>query len=95
MKTALLLIAATAVCTNGAHARPPQPLLTVPFEVAGEKIFLKARVNGSEELDLQFDTGAGSTVINEATAKSLGLVASGETKNEGAAGSASRQGPGG
>jgi len=50
---------------------------------------MKARVNGSEEINLQFDTGAGSTVIDAVTAESLKLVVSGETTNEGAAGSAS------
>ena len=50
---------------------------------------MKARVNGSEEINLQFDTGAGSTAIDDTTAANLKLVVSGETKNEGAAGSGS------
>jgi hypothetical protein len=50
---------------------------------------VKARVNGSEELNLQFDTGAGSTVIDDSTAAALKLVATGSTMNEGAAGSGS------
>jgi len=50
---------------------------------------MKARVNGSEEINLQFDTGAGSTVIDDSTAFRLRVAISGETKNEGAGGSAS------
>ena len=50
---------------------------------------MKARVNGSEEINLQFDTGAGSASIDDTTAEKLELVPSGETRNEGAAGSAS------
>jgi len=57
--------------------------------LVGEKIFIKARVNDSGEINVQFDTGAGSTVIDVATAEALKLVASGATTNEGAAGSVS------
>jgi hypothetical protein len=87
MKKTLLLITVILICVNSAVRS--QPLATVPFELVGEKIFMKARVNGSEEINLQFDTGAGSTVIDGATAEKLKLVVSGETKNEGAAGSIS------
>lgn len=89
MKKSLLVITVILICVNSAQARRPQPLATVPFELVGEKIFMKARVNGSEEINLQFDTGAGSTVIDGTTAEKLKLVVSGETKNEGAAGSVS------
>jgi hypothetical protein len=82
-----LLLGSCFLCLDSAFAQRQPPLGSVPFELVGEKIFMKARVNGSEELNLQFDTGAGSTVIDDSTAQKLGLVFSGETNNEGAAGS--------
>src|SRR5882672_10928085 len=85
----MLFSAAPAGASHQLGSQERQPLATVPFELVGEKIFMKARVNGSEEINLQFDTGAGSTVIDAVTAESLKLVVSGETTNEGAAGSAS------
>jgi hypothetical protein len=86
-RPALHFLAALPFLAAPAGASPP--LARVPFEVVGEKIFMKARVNGSEEINLQFDTGAGSTVIDDSTAFRLRVAISGETKNEGAGGSAS------
>lgn len=85
----LLFLAAPAGASHTPWSSGRQPLATAPFELVGEKIFLKARVNGSEEINLQFDTGAGSTVIDDSTAQKLKLVVSGTTTNEGAAGSIS------
>lgn len=88
--TKMLAITATiCIFPSSAFAQKQKPLATVPFELTCEKIFLKARVNGSEEISLQFDTGAGSTAINSATAEEIKLVATGKTRNEGAAGSIS------
>jgi hypothetical protein len=89
MKKTLFLITLIFVGINPALAQKQQPLASIPFELVGEKIFIKARVNGSGEINLQFDTGAGSTVIDDSTAQKLKLVVSGETKNEGSGGSAS------
>lgn len=89
MKNIPVLITTICICFTSAFAQKQKPLVTVPFDLVGEKIFMKARVNGSEEINLQFDTGAGSTVIDNTTAEKLKLVVSGETRNEGAAGSAS------
>lgn len=89
LKKILLLMTAILVCCDSTRAGQQRTLATVPFELIGEKIFMKARVNGAEEINLQFDTGAGSTVIDDTTAERLNLVVSGATKNEGAAGSVS------
>jgi len=85
----LLFLPAPASASRPRGSPGRQPIVTVPFELVGEKIFLKARVNGSEEINLQFDTGAGSTVVDDSTAQRLKLVITGETTNEGAAGSGS------
>lgn len=89
MRQGFLLIAGLFLWAAPVEAQTSQPLAVAPFELIGEKIFLKARVNGSPVLNLQFDTGAGSSVIDDSTAARLGLVVSGETTNEGAAGSGS------
>jgi hypothetical protein len=85
----LFPIATICICFGSAFAQRQKPLASVRFELVREKIFVKARVNGSKDINLQFDTGAGSASIDDSTAEKLKLVASGETKNEGAAGSAS------
>ena len=86
MKRFLVLLAVLWVCPPPASASPQKPLASVPFELVGEKIFMKARINGSAEINLQFDTGAGSTVIDSAAAVALGLTTRGQTQNEGAGG---------
>ena len=90
MRKAILFVAGLLLSgASPATVRTSQPLAITPFELVGEKIFLKARVNGSSALNLQFDTGAGSSVIDDSTAARLGLAVSGQTTNEGAAGSVS------
>ena len=82
MKNLLVLITTIHICFGSAFAQKQKPLASVPFELVREKIFMKARVNGSEEINLQFDTGAGSASIDDTTAEKLKLVASGETKTK-------------
>ena len=77
------------ICLGTAYAQRQKPFATIPFELVGEKIFMKAKVNGSENINLQFDTGAGSASIDDNTAERLHIAATGKTTNEGAAGSAS------
>lgn len=89
MKKAIVLISLICICLTPALAGTQKPLTSVPFELEGEKTFIKGRVNGSEEINLLFDTGAGASVIDETTAARLGLVASGQTVNEGSGSSSS------
>jgi hypothetical protein len=74
---------------NSAPARPGQVLsgfrftsgdnaLNIPFELYGNTILLKVRINKSEPLSFMFDTGAGASVLNASRAKTLGLK--GQTK---------------
>ncbi len=64
--------------TQGATA-----LATVPIELVGGYIFLSARIDESEKLNLLFDTGATSLVLDSAAAEQLGLVATPITRNYG------------
>ena len=46
----------------------------VPVEMNGNSLFLQARVNGSEPRWFILDTGAGVTLLNTTTVRSLGLT---------------------
>jgi predicted aspartyl protease len=48
-------------------------LVSVPFELYGDHIFVKVNVDGSDPQDFIFDTGDGLTVLDIDVAKSLGL----------------------
>ncbi|MEO0473844.1 MAG: retropepsin-like aspartic protease, partial [Bacteroidota bacterium] len=63
-----------------------QPIATVAFELEGEHMFIKLRVNDSEELDFIFDTGAGGSAINATTARRLNLSNRKKKMASGAAG---------
>src|SRR5437763_6458140 len=60
----------------------------IPFTIANNLVVLKASVNGSTPAWFIFDTGAESTIIDAALAKSLSLKQSGTTVGTGSAGSA-------
>jgi hypothetical protein len=63
-----------------------EPLTKIPFELFGEHIFIKIRINNSQELDFIFDTGDGLTVLDIDKAAQLGLVAEGVVKKTSAGG---------
>ena len=69
-----------------AHAQKTAPIAKIPFTLEGNHVFIQLQVNDSETLDFIFDTGAGSTVINSATAEALGLVGSNTVVTRGASG---------
>ncbi len=46
---------------------------TVPFQFVGNKIIVRARMNGGQPRDIIVDTGAEQTVISESTASDLKL----------------------
>ena len=92
----LALIAIVALCAavDGQDARREaaakqgagQTVAQIPFELNGNQIFLRTRVNGSEPLWFGLDTGASGSVINTATAEALGLKMEGGGRTTGAGG---------
>ena len=48
---------------------------TIPFRLERDKVIIRARVNGSEPLDLVVDTGAEQMVLSQRTAQEVGLRA--------------------
>lgn len=54
-----------------------QALTVIPFELHGNHIFIKIKVNQSEPLDFIFDTGAAATLISQQKAKKLKLSSDG------------------
>lgn len=92
----LAFVAFVALCavvrgqeaTREPAAKPSasQAVAHVPFELNGNQIFLRARVNGSEPLWFGLDTGAGVTVVNTPTAAALGLKFEGSSQTRGTGG---------
>ena len=78
-----MLTAVSLLLSCGAAEAPTR----IPFEITGYHVFIDVEVEG-EALSFAFDTGAGGVALNEATARRLGLEASGSTSVTGAAGSA-------
>ncbi len=74
--TFLCLVAGTMVYAQTA-------VTSIPFELFGDHIFIKASVDGSEPLDFIFDTGSGITVIDREVADGLDLVQKEVLLNEG------------
>jgi hypothetical protein len=70
-------IALGLVCWSPASAgralQAPRRPATFPFEFYRNAIWIEGRVNGSRPLHVQFDTAAGSCVLNRSIAGELGL----------------------
>lgn len=49
------------------------PAATIPFELYGDHIFIKLKVNNSRDLDFIFDSADALAVLNEKVAKEIGL----------------------
>jgi len=71
----------------GVFAQGQEPIQSIPFEVFGDHIFIKVKVDGSEPLDFIFDTGDGLTVISDQIASNLNLSANHKVKKTSAGGS--------
>ncbi len=56
---------------------------TVPFRVVDEKVVVRAKLNGREDVDFALDTGAEHTVVTVKTAQRLGLRVMGNTISAG------------
>ena len=81
MKSLLSLLFVVSVLFG--HAQTP--ITTIPFELYGDHIIIKASVDDSRPLDFIFDSGSGFTVIDEDIASELGLSGKKIQMNEPAA----------
>jgi hypothetical protein len=71
--------------TENHHFSSPDQRTVIPFELRQNTIFLKVKIAGTNEpLEFTFDTGSGSTYIDTAVAKRLGLKPSGSGTVHGA-----------
>jgi hypothetical protein len=68
------------------HFSAGQSALNVPFDLAGNLIFVQGRLNNSAPLWFIFDTGASSSVVDVKLAKTLGLKTRGHILGTGSAG---------
>lgn len=71
--TLALAFALSFAAAPDARAAGQSPVARVPFEMNGNSLFLQARVNGSGPRWFILDTGAGVSVLNTSTVRSLGL----------------------
>ncbi len=71
----ILLLLVSFLLTHTLWAK--QALTVIPFELHGNHIFIKIKINQSEPLNFIFDTGAGATLISQQKAKKLKLSSDG------------------
>ena len=86
MRPLAILILVLGVVFNVYSIEKKHFITTFPFQVYGEFIYMKVKVNGSRDLDFILDTGASGTVINEAIADQLGLKSSHQISVQGVSG---------
>ncbi|MEL7146223.1 MAG: aspartyl protease family protein [Bacteroidota bacterium] len=86
MRKLIIFTALFTIALYG-YAEQPKPLQSIPFEVFGDHIFIKVKVDGSEPLDFVFDTGDGLTVISNEVAGQLNLTSDQTVKKTSAGGS--------
>ncbi|MEQ8688636.1 MAG: aspartyl protease family protein [Imperialibacter sp.] len=63
--------------------------VSVPFELFGDHIFIKIKVNNSRDLHFIFDSADALTVLNESVAKEIGLTMDHKSIKQSAGGSTS------
>jgi aspartyl protease/PDZ domain-containing protein len=80
------LLAALIALVGGAALAENTPVARVPFELNGNLVFLRVRVNGSQPLWFALDTGAQGSTINVSTARALDLTEGRAGTSHGAAG---------
>jgi predicted aspartyl protease/tetratricopeptide (TPR) repeat protein len=79
-ETVIKTIDADVVIDEKAFVMPPESEVVrvkdspvvIPFEYSGNEIVIKARINGGKEANFIVDTGASQSVIDKATASTLG-----------------------
>ncbi|GEM_PF-915639 len=76
---ALLLVLSIGLQANESVAE-------IPFKIHRGHIYIQASINGSEPLNVVFDTGAAGNVLNQSKAESLGLKFGGQQSVSGANG---------
>ncbi len=74
-KSVSLLLLLLFVIVSSLSAK--EALTKIPFELHGNHIFIKVKLNDSEPLHFIFDTGAASTIISQQKAKKLKLDSDG------------------
>ena len=52
----------------------PNGSRVIPFTMRGNRIYFRGRINGSQELNIQFDLGAGASVLNYQSAGKIAMV---------------------
>ena len=85
--TCLLFVVNVTAQTPAYRFTSGDSALAVPFELSGNLIIVKVRVNRSKPLQFIFDTGASISVIDPQSAKALRLRAKGKLKLEATGGS--------
>ena len=91
----LLLLATTALAAagRGAGAAPAADLrlerdghTRIPFDLRGQHVWVRGRVNDSDSIWIVIDTGASASLMDESVARGLALKMSGRHEARGAAG---------
>jgi len=82
-----IVFTALVFLTVAGYSQGQEPIQSIPFEIFGDHIFIKVKVDGSEPLDFIFDTGDGLTVISQEVATKLNLKADHKVKKTSAGGS--------
>lgn len=86
MKRIVICLCVIFCCAPIITAQHSNLITKIPFELKGNHLFIKVKVNDSGNLHFVFDTGAGATSINSRVAENLKLIASKETISKGASG---------
>ncbi|HAS44119.1 MAG TPA: hypothetical protein DCS93_26815 [Microscillaceae bacterium] len=81
-----LLLLSSVAFLKGTLLAASQPIVEVPFEMQHQHMFFQMKINNSRPLNFVFDTGAGMAVLNPATAKELGINATGNLSVRGVGG---------
>lgn len=89
-----LLALVALVYSRQVHAAPRATRLLfdrdgharIPFDIRNQHVWLRGRVNGSDSVWIVLDSGAASSVLDDALARSLSLRVSGEHEARGAGG---------
>src|SRR5690606_28897490 len=85
MKKVLLFFSSKLLILTTACSQ--MPVESIPLTIIKKYLFVPIRINNSHPLYFLLDSGAGGTVMNDSTARAIGLQPENETTNIGANGS--------